>query len=376
MDRLIDDYPNAYADFYGCNTPCVYKTGPAWYQRAQGIVREARPIYRHPIACIWLSVLTRITDALDSLKVQWTCINPLSYANAGEANLFCPFVISIGVKPESLIYSDAVAAAKAVQSILDDIGHPTIQVAFVESVVHRSGAGPELLSWGTLLDLPELRKPFTSCLGLAIAPHKHPHYEGTGALYYRLSKDDDRVALLTCAHVARPPPAYKNTGMTMEEGKSQAREGIIALGTGAYSNAIKAIMRVVEDQIDSIEIRNYALERLGAPVEGERDIITEKRESVERAKKTIERANALHDKVTKDRALPDQRVIGFVLHSEKIEVSTPPHNFTKDWALVELYRDMIDWDDFKGNKVFIGTSFPSSSLSQFQLTMITLPHRR
>ena len=117
-------------------------------------------------------------------------------------------------------------------------------------------------------------------------------------------------------------------------------------------------MRVVEDQIDSIEIRNYALERLGAPVEGECDIITEKRElverakkKIERAKKTIEQANALHDEVTKDRALPDQRVIGFVLHSEKIEVSALPHNFTKNWALVELYRDMIDWDDFKGNKV-------------------------
>jgi len=149
----------------------------------------------------------------------------------------------------------------------------------------------------------------------------------------------------------------------MEEGKSQAREEIIALGTGAYSNAIKAITRVVEDQIDSIKIRNYALERLRAPVEGERDIITEQSESIERAKKKIERANALHDEVTKDRALSDQRVIGFVLHSEKIEVSAPPHNFTKDWALVELYRDMIDWDDFKGNKVFIGTSFPSSSSS-------------
>ena len=113
----------------------------------------------------------------------------------------------------------------------------------------------------------------------------------------------------------------------------------------------------------TIEIRNYALERLGAPVEGERDIITEKRELVERAKKKIERANALHDEVTKDRALPDQRVIGFVLHSEQIEVSAPPHNFTKDWALIELYRDMINWDDLKGNKVFIGTSFSSSFLS-------------
>lgn len=64
--------------------------------------------------------------------------------------------------------------------------------------------------------------------------------------------------------------------------------------------------------------------------------------------------NAIHDEVTKHRAIPDQRVIGFVLHSEKVEVSVEPHNFTKDWALIELYDEKIDWLSFRGDMVYLG----------------------
>ena len=35
-----------------------------------------------------------------------------------------------------------------------------------------------------------------------------PYYEGTGALYFRLGSDTKDIALLTCAHVVRPPPAF------------------------------------------------------------------------------------------------------------------------------------------------------------------------
>jgi len=373
--RLTDYYENAYTDFYGSRTPCVYKTGPAWPKRtgpeAYGILREARPIYGHPIADngAWPSVLRRIAATLDSLKVALTSINPLSYANAGEADLICDFVISIGVKPHSLLYDAAVAAGAAVHEILVELGYPTIQVAFVESVVHRSGPGTKLPSFNPLLDdLPALRMPFTPTLGLAIAPHKTPHFEGTGGLYFRLKSDTDDVALLTCAHVTRPPPAFKNnTGMTWKEGTGQAREEIIALGTGAYENAVNAIMRLIGEQINNIAIWEDAIKALPAKIDGELPKITKKRdeysELIEKAKTTIEEANALHDEVTKNRTTADRRIIGYVLHSEKIEVNVPPHGYTKDWALVQLYREVIDWANFKGNKIYIGTSFSSSFLS-------------
>ncbi|KAI9759665.1 MAG: hypothetical protein M1840_003231 [Geoglossum simile] len=244
MTRLTDKYPNTYHDFYGSGTPCVFKSGPNWHipkgPEAQRIIREARPVYRHAIGSIWLSIGKRIYQGLDSIDVKWTSINPLAYADVGKAEPFCFLIFSIGVKPHSLLYDAAVATAAVVKEILTEAGFPTIEVAFVESIVTCSvTAGPKLLSFDLLLDdVPDLRKPFTTALGLSIAPLKYPHFEGMTALYFPLGKDDKRTAILTCAHVARPLPIYANTGM-MRKKDSQAHEKFVALGNMGYTNAAK-----------------------------------------------------------------------------------------------------------------------------------------
>ncbi|KAI0261162.1 hypothetical protein BC834DRAFT_925619 [Gloeopeniophorella convolvens] len=320
-----------------------------------------RPVYGHAIGPTWRSIGERTYRYFDSISLEWTSINPLAYANAGEAKPFCSLVLSIGVKPCSLVYDAAVGAAAAVREILAEAGFPDIEVAFVESVVTRSvAAGPKLLPFDPLLDeVPDLRKPFTPALGLSIAPLKYPHFEGTAALYFRLGDDDKRTAVLTCAYVARPPPVYANTGMTRENA-SQPREEVVALGNMGYTNAVKAMMSTIDDLVCSIKVWNSVLDRLGEPVQGEPRRVTERRQEhvdlVAKATQTIEEANAIHDEVTKRRVTPDQRVIVFVLHSEKIEVS--------------LYEDKIDWPTFKGNKVYVGGSL---SIADFGNTMYPQP---
>jgi hypothetical protein len=88
MTRLTENYPNAYTDFYGSGTPCVYKSGPAWPTRsgneAYRTIREARPIHGYAIGSTWHSIGKRIYQALDSIDVKWTSINPLAYADAGQ----------------------------------------------------------------------------------------------------------------------------------------------------------------------------------------------------------------------------------------------------------------------------------------------------
>ncbi|KAL4251294.1 hypothetical protein ABKN59_006725 [Abortiporus biennis] len=359
--RLTKNYPNAFSDFYGSGTPCVYKSGPSWPVRkgpqAQGIVREPRPVYSHSIQLTWISIGNRICDKLESLDIQWTSINPFAYANAGEPKPFCPLIICVGVKPRSLLYDDAVAAAAAVKGILTEAGFSEIEVAFLESVVTRN-TGPKLLSFNPFINsVPNLRKPFTSALGLSIASRRYPHFEGTSALYFRLSNDNDHVAVLTCAHVARPPPVYPNTGMTRKN-NNQPREEIVALGTMGFDNAIKAMLAKIGDNLQSIDAWSKALTRLGDPVDGEDLEVTEKRAEylglVETATKEIKKVKELHAEVTENYSTLDQRTIGFVLHSEKIEVSAAPCGFTRDWALIELYKNKIDWATFRGNKVWVG----------------------
>jgi len=372
--RLTDRCPTAYKDFFGLpsGAPCIYKSGPAWPERkgpqAQRYIREARPVYGHPIADSWLRIGMDIYKLLDSRSVKWTSIDPVAFANAGEKTPFCPLLMWIGVKHETLLFDDAVAAAKAIKGILSQGGFPEIDVAFRESEVTHSVGGPKLLPFNPLIDpIPEFRKPFTPTLGLSIAPLKTPHYEGTGALYFRLSKDDDRVVVLTAAHVARPPPAYANTDMTRKT-TSQRREEIVALGNMGYQNATNAMMATIGDLARSVAVWKKVINRLGEFVEGEDAAVTEKRQEnqreVEKATKDIDNLNKLHDEVTKRRTNPDKRIIGFVLHTEPIVVSEPG-GYTRDWGFIQLYKEKIDWDAFRGNKVYVGTPPISSGSFSF-----------
>ncbi|PWW80501.1 hypothetical protein C7212DRAFT_361520 [Tuber magnatum] len=373
--RLIDRYPAAYKDFFGTpsGAPCIYKSGPAWPERKgpleQRCIREARPVYGHPIAKNWLKIGTDIYQALDALGVKWTSIDPIAFAEAGEKTPFCPLLIWIGVQHETLAFEAAVTAADTIKDILRQAGFPKIEVAFRESEVMCSVGGPKLLPFDPLRDpIAEFRKAFTPTLGLSIAPLRTPYYEGTGGLYFRLGHDDDRVALLTAAHVARPPPQFANTGMS-RKGTSQPREEIVALGAMGYRNATNAIVATIGNLARSITVWKKLVKRLGEPVDAENTANTvrclEIQGEVEKATKMIDSLNKLHDEVTKLRTNPDQRIIGCVLHAEPITISDGPHRFTRDWAFVQLYPEKIDWATFLGNKVYIGGKLSPSDFGKF-----------
>ena len=230
----------------------------------------------------------------------------------------------------------------------------------------RSVGSPNPIPFNLLLDpIPKFRKPFTPTLGLPIAPLKSPDYEGTGTLCFRLSNDNYRVALLTVAHVARPPPAYTNTDILLKNAR-QPHDAIVALGSMGYQDATNAMMATIGDLARSITVWEDDITRLGVFVDGENPTATKKRRAnqrqVEKATGIIGDLDKLHDEVTKHRTNPDQRIIGFVLHAEPIVASNEPNQFTRDWAFIELYNERIDWDTFLGNKLYIG-AFQVSSRS-------------
>jgi len=56
--------------------PCIYKSGPAWHERqgpqAQRYIREARPVYDHPIAGSWLKIGAEVDLGRPSrLRRRW-----------------------------------------------------------------------------------------------------------------------------------------------------------------------------------------------------------------------------------------------------------------------------------------------------------------
>ena len=80
------------------------------------------------------------------------------------------------------------------------------------------------------------------------------------------------------------------------------------------------------------------------------------------ARETIDKINKFHSDIVKQRTTPDRRIIGQIAHLEPIDVNNAPHEFTKDWALIELYDAKFDWATFKGNTVYVGTFFVWTNL--------------
>jgi hypothetical protein len=72
-------------------------------------------------------------------------MDPPSFAGARKTT-FSPLLTSIGVEPASLAYKLANTATEAV-TLLTHVGFSGFEIGFRESVLTRSVAGPEMLSF-------------------------------------------------------------------------------------------------------------------------------------------------------------------------------------------------------------------------------------
>ena len=97
------------------------------------------------------------------MGTNFNCISPFGWANKGEKELLCPFLLSVGVMARSLDYDDAIAGAVDVKAILAKPGLAEAEVAFVEMVdkcLGHLGGGPRLLLLDPIADsVPGYRSP-------------------------------------------------------------------------------------------------------------------------------------------------------------------------------------------------------------------------
>jgi len=323
---------------------------------AQRVPREARPVCNHPIQHIWRKLGEQVYGYLDSLEVLWSTIDPVRFAEQGGKP--GPLYLWVGVNPGSLSLEVAKAAATGCKEILAAAKFPDIGIAFRESILTRS-AGPQFLDHippGT--PTADIRSPFTGALGVPIAPRNSPHFEGTGALYICEGDQAERVFLLTARHVVLPPRLYSNE-LYEHKVTNEPPQEVLILGAGAYERATNDMKNEVANQATCVEIYTKRLARLGNPAVGENPVVTMARRRdtgvLEDAKEAGLAINNLYSRVAKDWTSPALRVLGHVVYAPPISVGTGPKEFTEDWALIELNRDKINWDNFKGNVVYLGT---------------------
>ena len=364
--RHSDFYKNTY--YYGLpsNPVLVYRTGdpppmlvgPETYL----VPKELRPVFNERISEVWDNMGTQIYKHLDSLGVQWTTIDVVRFAEPDQPP--GPIVLWIGVKPQSLSYSDAQVAAKGCQKILDEF-HITpdieVEVAFRESLFNLL-AGPKLLDYA-VSDGPiaEVCRPLTPALGLPIAAQSSPDIEGTGGVYFKLSTgangaNTEKIYILTARHVVLP----RNDVKSIYAIGKDTPQRIILPGEKTFKAVLGSIASNIEKQEYSISAcerklkcpRNCGLFEI---------LLWLGRLKFYLFKKTSEawvtKLNILSDKIKKDWIKVDNRVIGEVIYSPAIDavaVGDSGLRVTEDWALIELERSKIDWGKFRGNVIDLG----------------------
>lgn len=346
------------AKFYYAGLPSnpvlVYRTGttlwtPPTGPEAYRELKEVKPVFGHEIVTVWGELGPKVCDCLDAVRVTWTSVDVVRFAIVGKAP--GPPVLWIGVMPRSLSGEDAHTAAVGCQKLLESYKITDVEIEFRESIFARS-AGPKLLKPVSSTNATAgIRGPLNPVLSLRIAARATPYTEGTGALYISECRNSDKVYILSARHVVFPPNAGNNE-LYDRANVSQPRREVLLLGPKASQTLLRSTMVKIGEHKIMVDYHKQQLDDLenddGA---GERTKIEGKLREEEAA---IEAINQFHDVTTKYWSEEGQRVLGHVAYSPPITVGTGAEGHIEDWALIELDRNKIDWNLFKGNVIDLG----------------------
>ncbi|KAI6032566.1 hypothetical protein F5J12DRAFT_944673 [Pisolithus orientalis] len=331
----------------------VFRTGPPSEKLTSPetylVKREVRPVFDDKFAAAWEDVGTHVYQYLDSATVKWTTIDVVRFAEPGKH--VGPIVLWVGVRPGSLSRKLAQVAALACENILLSFQIVGVEIAFRESVFRRSG--PRLLNYvATANPTASVCSPLTAALGLRIALVSTPYAEGTGALYLSAGCHSETVYVLTARHVVLPPKDTQNK-LYHRTQNSQRRIQIMLPGPVALQGVLTSAMAKIADDtfmLDVLKKREESGDTGG--VEAERAVVEPRLREAEASLKAI---NKFHSDVTKVWSKENNRVIGHVLYAPPITAGAGSKHYTEDWALIELDRNKIDWANFRGNVIDLGT---------------------
>ncbi|KAF8905189.1 hypothetical protein CPB84DRAFT_1771811 [Gymnopilus junonius] len=304
---------------------------------------------------------------------MWTTIDVVRFVEVESASVPWspgPPVLWIGVKPGSLSRQDAQVAVIGCEELLKKFELTDVEIAFRESLFTRL-APPKLLKYVSSHNATApVRGPLTPALGFPIAADATPSTEGTGTLYIRESSDSTKVFVLTARHVLLPRRQVPNK--LYDRRLIKRSRDVLHLGRTAFQSVLDSIMREIKHHVFYVNHLTKQLEYLAKKEANasENDVIkikqrrTETEHQLEKSKEAIEPLNEFHTEFTKYWSSERHRVLGHIAYAPPISAGTGTERFTEDWALIELDDEKIDWSEFKGNVIDLGTELSFIDFTQ------------
>lgn len=261
--------------------------------------------------------------------------------------------------PASLSCNDGLVVASACQECLVKYNITDVDVEIHESLITCS-AGPNLklispsYSSNPTVDVCE---PLTAMLGLPICAQSTPWAEGTGGFFITTGENtaSERLLLVTACHVVFMPDQNNHF---VHASDSQLHHNVTLFGDTAFNKYLESI----QFEIRGKEITAEWMERVVKEIE-EKDSSEVKEEALaklNKAREAVEKLNAFYLYVSTHWAPPESHVLGHVILSPPIDVSSGSNlnseGYTEDWAVIEIDASKLNKTNFSGNAIDLGTS--------------------
>ncbi|KAF8337997.1 uncharacterized protein EI90DRAFT_3041264, partial [Cantharellus anzutake] len=204
----------------------------------------------------------------------------------------------------------------------------------------------------------QAREPCSTALGLPICAEATPFIEGTGGFFISDPRNPGKIYLVTARHVLFHPDEGPNE-LHWHRNSSQRRRNVLLFSDAAIEDHILAIGSEIGGKnivIEHFKRRLEDAEQMDEEeAEAERNQVLPQLEELRNAIGALEKFLADVSGEWKNRK---NRVLGHVVLSPPIGLNVGEEGFMEDWAVIEIDDSKVDFSNFVGNVIDLGTIIP------------------
>ena len=265
--------------------------------------------------------------------------------------------IWVGVVPNTLTAAIAFDVTKSIRAFLEELNVTDVDIAYRETVPNFS-AGPALFPpVGILSNCKGFIDPLSVALSLPIAGLKTtmqgtmgPYFHVGNTLYaitarHNLFLANEGNEEFTFNRMYPGPPFSLNQFSDAHSSASAPKMNVVLMSNAAFTGYLTLIQAHIGTLIETINTTQTKIEAFRANVQNKIDLPQSQLDldnyvaERDRLHNIIAELKAFFVDIKKHWRKPSHRVIGHVVWAPPIGVGVPPHQYTRDFCVVQLHKE-------------------------------------